>query len=104
MPGPVMPGVRRTPGRLRGGDAPGGPDPPRARATVPLTLRTLVCLSWRLACRGRTLAVEGRLLWTFACRGRSLVVDAYGTLACCGRPVVTSTLMVVRTLLLVVNK
>ena len=28
MLGPVMPGVRRTLGRLRGGDAPGGPDPP----------------------------------------------------------------------------
>ena len=28
MPGPVMPGVQRTPGRLRGGDAPGGPDLP----------------------------------------------------------------------------
>ena len=28
MPGPVMPGVRRTPGRLRGCDARGGPDPP----------------------------------------------------------------------------
>ena len=28
MPGLVMPGVRRTPGRPRGGDARGGPDPP----------------------------------------------------------------------------
>ena len=28
MSGPVMPGVRRTPGRLRGGDARGGPDLP----------------------------------------------------------------------------
>ena len=28
MLGLVMPGVRRTPGRPRGGDAPGGPDPP----------------------------------------------------------------------------
>ena len=28
LPGPVMPGVRRTPGRLRGSDAPGVPDPP----------------------------------------------------------------------------
>ena len=38
MPGPVMPGVRRTPGRPRGGDAPGGPDlPPCAGYSVSYT-------------------------------------------------------------------
>ena len=45
MPGPVMPGVQRTPGRLRGGDAPGGPDLPPCPGyrtpyiTQPLTFR-----------------------------------------------------------------
>ena len=37
-PRPVVPGVRRTPGRLCGGDAPGRPDPPpRAGYRTPYT-------------------------------------------------------------------
>ena len=52
MPGPVMPGVRRTPGRLRGGDARGVPDPPCAGYLTPYTTCTNIV---RLNCLTRAL-------------------------------------------------
>ena len=55
MPGPVMPGVRRTPGRLCGGDAPGGPDPPPCPGYfTPYISHNHVHVMWKLKYNART--------------------------------------------------